>query len=865
MRKGIKRLKLFKGQWLLLGGLLMVGGILFVYLQFADAAFLGNYGTNAWGQGTKSSSTNRGRISVSRYTFGSPGTFGTRFTQTQVANSAIQFVANKASPTRNEKLIGFQLNNGSLYVDKCTTTCSATAHLGANMWNQTIVASGVVNKGFDIAYEQLTGRAMVVYAGNTTGKLYYCIYDGTTWGPVSNCAPTNGANDIDLTDGTTSLTGTPRWVRLIAQGEQFPDNRTNEILLGVQDSNSDIMVTKWTGSAWTTSDRQVLTTTGGATVATTDSGTQSPPAFDIGWESTSGSEMAVYANGTALSYRTSTGSGWGSATTIATLGTAAQWIRVASDTHSNRMSMIVAYGSTGTVGSTATATPYIWKTNGSTATWTAYTNLTMAQDAGQNVSTAWLKANSGTPKAIFSSSSNSNTQQPSWSSWVPTTFTAWAALTTTSGDIIVGNELAGSPNSDIITMIQNDRDGRMRARTYSGTAWGALITSNMSTSMVNTTTGQTSNKTYIQKPYQFTYNPHAAWSFNWQVFDDDTATGNPGVSLAPEGTTPQVTPSNVVRLRMSFAELGGNSQGDVRRKLQYSSGAGCPDALTCSWTDVGAQGSGSIWRYADAGLTDNAALPSTMLSDSTAVGYAVENGTASASGDQHSANAVQEYDYALQNNGATIGTTYYFRAYDYGPSLSGGGMTNLNPIYRQQIFDINGNESTTCTTNSVASTCTYPSMQSYTSAPQTPIFYFPVNSQTNIPLIPVIQIRTSDQQADYVQYVVEWCPTNSWPCPSGGGNFDQTATQTGWFEQDANSATAYKTSGVSESGSSMGEYSVSPGVFLPSTTYYLRGKAIDPGGSNTYSSYTSTVTFTTGASDVLIQGGTTINGGTVIQ
>jgi hypothetical protein len=845
---------------------LLVIGTLALYFKPASATFLGNAATVAWGQGATTSSSARGRISLNHYSFGSPGAFGTRFTQTQVANSAIQFVATKASPTRNEKMIGFQLNNGSLYIDKCTGTCSAGSDLGTNMWNRTILGSGVVTKAFDIAYEQGSGRTMVVYAGNTTGKLYYCIYDGTSWGPVSNCAPTNGVNDITLSDGTTTLTGTPEWVRLVAQGEQFPDTRSNNILLAVQDTNKNIMVIRWNGSVWVSTDRQVLTTTGGATVATSDSGNVDSPAVDVGWESTSGKEMAVYANGTALSYRTSTGSGWGSATTISTLSSAAQWIRVASDTHSNRMSMIVAFGSSGTVGSSATATPYIWKTDGSTTGWTALTNLTMAQDAGQNVSTAWAKANSGTPEAFFSASANANTQQPDWSSWTQGGgLVAWASLVTTSGDIIVGNELAASPNSDIMTMMQNDRDGKLRARTFNGSAWGALITTGLSTTLVNTATGQTSNKTYTQKAYQHTYNPYSAWSFNWRVYDDENTVGSPGVALAPEGVTPQVTPNNIVRLRMSYAELGGNGEGDTRKKLQFSSGAGCPDSSSCTWTDVGAQGSGSAWRYATGGVADNAAVTSTVLDNSTIGGYEVTNGTASASGDQQNANDIQEYDYTLQNNGGTLGTTYYFRGYDYGPSVSGGSNTNLNPILREQILNTSGTEATNCTTNGTASNCTYPSMESFTSAPQAPIIYAPLNGDTNVADSPAIQLRTSDQQADYVQYVIEWCPTNSWPCSAGGGSFDQTATQNGWSGQNANSGTAYATSGVNESGSSMGEYSVSPGVLTPNTTYYLRAKAIDPGGSDTFSTYSSTYGFTTAPQDVRIQGGTNINGGTTIQ
>jgi hypothetical protein len=116
---------------------------------------------------------------------------------------------------------------------------------------------------------------------------------------------------------------------------------------------------------------------------------------------------------------------------------------------------------------------------------------------------------------------------------------------------------------------------------------------------------------------------------------------------------------------------------------------------------------------------------------------------------------------------------------------------------------------------------------------------------------------------NYLQYVIEWCPTNSGPCPSGGGSFDQVSSQTNWTGQDANSGLAYIAQ-QNEALSTMGQYTVDPGIFAPNTTYYLRARAYDPGGTATYSSYSSTVGFTTSALSVLIQGGTNIRGGTII-
>lgn len=855
-------------RWLAILSAVVVLGAVLIFLKPASATFLGNTGSMAWGD-----SGGLGRIRTSPYSFGSPGSFGTNVrAATAPSASAIQFVVNKSSPVRNEKLIGYQLNNGNLYIAKCAATCTSTANLTTNAFpwgTPTVAATNTVSRVFDIAYEQKSGRAMVVYSNNTTGKLYYCIYDGSTWGPATNCIPTNGTNDITLSDGTTTLTGTPEWVKLVPQGDQFTDYRTNNILLAVQDSNKNSMVIRWNGSSWDATDRQVLSTTGGATVATTQQSSTDPAPFDVGWETNSGTEMAVYANGTALSYRTSSGSGWSSATTISTLSSAAQWVRVASDPQSNRISMITAFGSTATVGSTATATPYIWKTDGSTAGWTSYTSLNMAQDAGQNISTAWEKSHpvsgTATPQAIFSASANANTQQPDWASWTQSTgLVNWASLVTTSGDTITSNELTASPNSDIMMMGQADRDARLKARTYSGSAWGALLSTNLSTTMINTLTTRTLNQTYIQKPYQYSYQPYSTWSMNWRVYDDENST-TPGTAMANENTTPLVQNNDIVRLRVNYAELGGNGEGDTRKKLQFSSGAGCPDSITCTWTDVGASGGAAIWRYASGGVTDNATVASTLLDGSNTNGYEVTSGTASASGDQQAAGTVQEYDYTLQNNGATLGTTYYFRGYDFGPSTSGGTQVNLNAILREQIFSTSGTEQTNCGPSGGLTTCTYPSLESFSTSPQVPTIYSPLNGTTGVAVSPLIQLRSSDLLANYVQYVIEWCPTNAWPCAAGGGSFDQTSSQSGWSQQDANSGTAYATSAVSESISTMGEYQVSPGVLQPNTTYYLRAKAIDPGGSNTFSAYSSTYSFTTAATDVRIQGGTTINGGTTIQ
>jgi hypothetical protein len=148
------------------------------------------------------------------------------------------------------------------------------------------------------------------------------------------------------------------------------------------------------------------------------------------------------------------------------------------------------------------------------------------------------------------------------------------------------------------------------------------------------------------------------------------------------------------------------------------------------------------------------------------------------------------------------------------------------------------------------------------SAPATPTIYQPSSGATNVPVSPVFQVKSSDADNDYLRYKVLIYNSD---CSTGLQTFDQTSSQAGWTQQNANTGTAYI--GASTIGGS------SPGLFggvtlSASTTYCWKAAAIDPGGSNTFSSYSATQLFTTGATlvqPVNINGGTTINGGTWVR
>jgi len=147
-------------------------------------------------------------------------------------------------------------------------------------------------------------------------------------------------------------------------------------------------------------------------------------------------------------------------------------------------------------------------------------------------------------------------------------------------------------------------------------------------------------------------------------------------------------------------------------------------------------------------------------------------------------------------------------------------------------------------------------------APSAPTVYTPAAGATGASRLPAFQIRTSDANNDYLQYVIETCPANSFPCASGGHTYNETNAC--WSQQDVQSGTAF--SGYADINQSAMAYCQTPtsDILAPNTTYYMRAKAIDPGGSNTYSPYSSVISFTTGTLEINITGSTNITGGTKI-
>jgi hypothetical protein len=166
------------------------------------------------------------------------------------------------------------------------------------------------NRGFDAAYESLSGRGMVVYSNGTTNPQYR-IWASNTW---------SSANSINV-----GANGDIRWIRLVSRPS------TNEIMCLARWRKSPPSAANyssaiiWNGAIWTNL----------ITLETNCASTINYEQMDATYSSNSA--MVVYINGSSAAqrrfpkYRTynAVTNGWSGQNTMSTLGAEPAWMRVA--------------------------------------------------------------------------------------------------------------------------------------------------------------------------------------------------------------------------------------------------------------------------------------------------------------------------------------------------------------------------------------------------------------------------------------------------------------------------------------------------------------------------------------------------------
>ncbi len=165
----------------------------------------------------------------------------------------------------------------------------------------------------------------------------------------------------------------------------------------------------------------------------------------------------------------------------------------------------------------------------------------------------------------------------------------------------------------------------------------------------------------------FTLNSYR-WYVDSDALDVTDPWGTPDIAQAtaiaplPASNDPP-GPTQELRLRVNFTVNTANlSASGQQFKLQYKAGTDA-SCTTGSWTDAGAGGGGTIWRFATSAVTDGTTLTISRLSPASDVleVYAKANPSAT---NPNAATVGQEieYDFHIEQNGAAEATQYSFRA-----------------------------------------------------------------------------------------------------------------------------------------------------------------------------------------------------------
>ncbi len=236
-----------------------------------------------------------------------------------------------------------------------------------------------------------------------------------------------------------------------------------------------------------------------------------------------------------------------------------------------------------------------------------------------------------------------------------------------------------------------------------GTSTSTTFESLMSGSDIAQTEASSTN--FVMNTGPMFFESFTPASQKWRWYDDELSE-TPTVSLEAE----DVAPTNVqtlapVKLRMTIAETSAYAAAGVKMRLQYATSSSFSDGGNfvvergdCTLT--------SEWCYADGVDTDNDIITTSVLSDPDSCVASAGNGcgTHNESGTTtstfiHKASAKTEYEFTIQDSGASPNTVYFFRAYYVSavPLNTGESYPSLSTSGGTLTFTIEGLATSTAT------------------------------------------------------------------------------------------------------------------------------------------------------------------------
>jgi len=206
------------------------------------------------------------------------------------AGSPIRVVRMAWSPVEaNTRIVVTESDDGWLDAYVCNPTCTVTNNIG-QVWT---TAPTTAQARFDVAYEGVSGRAILVYhkqGGSSTQDIAYKTYSGGTWSAEQYIDDGFGAHNV---------------YSVIKLASKKASNQIG--MVGGDLTNTRVNAWIWDGTTWGNF----------VAIATTSVGPLDRDGADLAWESSSGNLLVVSASNTANIVSKEYSSSWGGAVTFA--------------------------------------------------------------------------------------------------------------------------------------------------------------------------------------------------------------------------------------------------------------------------------------------------------------------------------------------------------------------------------------------------------------------------------------------------------------------------------------------------------------------------------------------------------------------
>ena len=257
-------------------------------------------------------------------------TSGTARTQGVGTNGTedLKWVVLKSTYVRDEMVLGI--------IDGATDTSLQVYNTTTGLWNPltevAISAAGTSQRPFDVAYEDVSGDAIIMYDNTSTNDMYvqYRIWNGTRFSEQDNIT-------MQELTSINNVTAALRWVFLSSRP------RADDIMaiLPHSSGNSTLFAVLWDGTTWDRSRSMILTN---------NTGTSTNQMATFAWESHSGDGLAIYGTNGAYTNRKVTvrpyspTTGWDDERTVVSGTSGLTQLRACADSESDYVGMIWSDG-----------------------------------------------------------------------------------------------------------------------------------------------------------------------------------------------------------------------------------------------------------------------------------------------------------------------------------------------------------------------------------------------------------------------------------------------------------------------------------------------------------------------------------------